>query len=60
MTFKEMEKILKKDGWKLKSVEGSHHQYVHNTKPGKVTVPRHKGDFSPKMVSSILKQAGLK
>ncbi|MDR1616331.1 MAG: type II toxin-antitoxin system HicA family toxin, partial [Syntrophomonadaceae bacterium] len=32
------------DGWTLKTIKGSHHQYVHPTKPGKVTIPCHSGD----------------
>lgn len=60
MAFKQIEKILKENGWKLKSIVGSHYQYTHPEKGGKVTVPHHKGDIPPKTLSSILKQAGLK
>lgn len=60
MTFKEMEKLLKDDGWVLKSVTGSHFQYIHPAKNGKVTVPNHKGDIPRGTANSILKQAGLK
>ena len=60
MTFRELEKLLKKDGWKLKSVKGSHYHYIHPTKPGKVSVPKHKGDLKIGTVDNILKQAGLK
>ena len=60
MTFRELEKLLKKDGWRLKSVRGSHHHYTHLTKPGKITIPNHKGDLKIKTVDNILKQAGLK
>ena len=60
MTFKEIEKIIKDDGWELKSAEGSHFQYVHPSKSGKVTLPRHRGDIPKGTVNSILKQAGLK
>lgn len=60
MTFKELEKLLKADGWELKNTCGSHYQYVHPTKNGKVTVPNHKGDIPKGTASSILKQAGLK
>ena len=42
MTPAEIEKIIKKDGWRLVAVEGSHHQYKHPTKKGKVTIPFHK------------------
>jgi len=59
MNFREVDKILKADGWTLKSVKGSHHNYVHPTKPGKVTVPRHSGDIPPIVVKCILTQAQL-
>ena len=60
MKFREIEKILLKDGWALKSIRGSHYQYVHSLKPGKVTIPYHGGDLDPKTIKSILQQAGLK
>lgn len=60
MTFREMDKKLKKDGWKLVSVHGSHHHYRHDTKNGKVTVPKHSGDIKTGTLKNILKQAGLK
>lgn len=60
MTFKEIEKILKKDGWYYYDTVGSHMQFKHKTKKGKVTIPRHGGDIKPGTLNSILKQAGLK
>jgi predicted RNA binding protein YcfA (HicA-like mRNA interferase family) len=59
MKFLEIERIVKKDGWKLKAVKGSHYQYVHDSKSGKVTIPYHTGDIAPVIVKSILKQAGI-
>jgi predicted RNA binding protein YcfA (HicA-like mRNA interferase family) len=59
MKFQEIERILLKDGWTLKAIKGSHHQYVHSTKSGKVTIPNHSGDISPVIIKAILKQAGL-
>jgi predicted RNA binding protein YcfA (HicA-like mRNA interferase family) len=59
MKFREIETILLKDGWVFKEARGSHYQYVHRIKPGKVTVPFHKGDLDPRTVKSILRQAGL-
>jgi len=35
MTFIELEKILKKDGWYYYDSVGSHIQYRHRTKPRK-------------------------
>lgn len=60
MTFKEVEKILKNDGWYLESTRGSHFKYKHPTKVGSVTVPNHKGDIPKGTLNSIFKQAGLK
>ncbi len=59
MKFKEVEKLLLKDGWFQVKQKGSHHQYKHPTKPGKVTVPEHSGDIHPDTVKSIMHQAGL-
>lgn len=59
MTFKELEKLLKRFGWTLQSTRGSHFYYVHPHKPNKVTVPNHKGDIPLGTVKAILKQAGL-
>ena len=52
-------KKLKVDGWYLVHTVGSHHQFKHATKPGKVTVPHPKKDLPLPTVRSILKQAGL-
>lgn len=60
MRFREIEKMILNDGWFLVDVQGSHHQYRHPVKPGRVTIPRHRGDIPPRVLSSILKQAGLK
>ena len=59
MRFREVEQLLFADGWVFKNAKGSHCQYVHPTKPGKVTVPNHPGDISLIIVKAILKQAGL-
>jgi len=59
MKFKELEQIIKSDGWHLLRVDGSHHQYAHSEKIGLVTIPRHPGDIDPYVVKSVLKQAGL-
>jgi predicted RNA binding protein YcfA (HicA-like mRNA interferase family) len=58
--FQEIERIILNDGWILKAVKGSHHQYIHPVKPGKITIPYHSRDIAPVIVNSILKQAGLK
>jgi predicted RNA binding protein YcfA (HicA-like mRNA interferase family) len=54
-------KALAEDGWRKKNTEGSHRQFVHSTKPGKVTVHGHPSDeVAPGTLRSIMKQAGLK
>lgn len=60
MKFKELEKLIKDDGWIYKNTRGSHNHYIHPTKLGKVTIPNHSGDIDIKTLKSILKQAGLK
>lgn len=59
MRFREVEKIILADGWYHVKQKGSHHQYKHPTKSGKVTIPEHGGDLNIDTVKSILKQAGL-
>jgi predicted RNA binding protein YcfA (HicA-like mRNA interferase family) len=59
MKFRELEKLLLANGWVFKNAKGSHYQYIHPIKSGKVTVPCHPGDISPILVKAILKQAGL-
>lgn len=56
--FKDIIKLIEKDGWVLVAQVGSHRQYKHPTKPGRVTIAAHK--ISLKTEASILKQAGLK
>lgn len=60
MTAKEAEKKLLADGWVHVKTTGSHKQFKHPNKPGKITIPQHKGDLDIKTANTILKQAGLK
>lgn len=39
MRFKELERIIKKDGWYLDSSNGSHMHYKHREKKGKSRYP---------------------
>ncbi len=55
-----MIRLLERDGWYLAAMRGSHRQYKHPDKPGRVTVagkPSH--DLARGTLNSILKQAGL-
>jgi predicted RNA binding protein YcfA (HicA-like mRNA interferase family) len=60
MTAKEVVKLLETNGWKEIAQVGSHKQFKHPEKAGKVTVSMHKGDIPKGTLNSILKQAGLK
>ena len=51
---------LKREGWQLVRVRGSHHQFRHPQKPGLVTVPHPKRNFPKGTLNSIFKQAGWK
>jgi predicted RNA binding protein YcfA (HicA-like mRNA interferase family) len=52
---------LHNDGWYLVAVRGSHRQFKHPEKPGRVTVAgKPSDDLAPGTLNSILKQARLK
>lgn len=50
---------LKKAGWQLDRIRGSHHVFTHPDKGGHVTVPHPKKDLGKGLVAAIRKQAGL-
>ncbi len=54
----EILRLLQKDVWHLVATRGSHRQFKHPSKPGRVTVPGKPGDDLAQ--NTILKQAGLK
>ena len=61
MKVSEILTILRRDGWMLVTTRGSHRQFKHPSKPGRVTVPgKPSKDLHPATLNSILKQAGLK
>jgi len=52
---------LREDGWFLVATKGSHRQFKHQTKPGRVTLAGKAGDdLPPGTLNSIFKQAGWK
>ena len=59
MSSKDLMKLLKKDGWYLDRVKGSHYQFKHPSKKGIVTLPYPRKDLPKKTVESIFNQAGL-
>ncbi|MBM3751034.1 MAG: type II toxin-antitoxin system HicA family toxin [Acidimicrobiia bacterium] len=53
--------LIETDGWRVVRTKGSHRQFKHPTKAGRVTVAGHPSDdLAPGTFNSILKQAGLK
>ena len=53
--------MLRRGGWLLVATRGSHRQFKHPSKPGRVTVPgKPSKHLPPGTLNSILKQAGLK
>lgn len=55
----EILQMLKADGWKQVTQNGSHRQFKHPTKKGRVTVNGKPSDtLSQELLNSIYKQAG--
>lgn len=58
---REVISMIEADGWHLVATRGSHRQYKHPEKPGRVTVAgKMSDDMAPGTFNSIVKQAGLK
>jgi predicted RNA binding protein YcfA (HicA-like mRNA interferase family) len=61
MKVREAIHLIEDDGWYLVATRGSHRQYKHPTKPGRVTIAgKPSDDLAPGTRNSIMKQAGLK
>jgi predicted RNA binding protein YcfA (HicA-like mRNA interferase family) len=61
MKVAEVLRLLHEDGWYLVATRGSHRQFKHPSKPGRVTVPgKPSDDVALGTLNSIRKQAGLK
>ena len=61
MKVRDVIKLIEEDGWYQVKTVGSHRQYKHQKKPGRVTVAGHPSDdVHPKTLASIFKQAQLK
>jgi len=61
MKVREVIKMIESDGWYLVVTKGSHRQYKHHIKHGRVTIAGHLNhDLAPGTLNSILKQAQLK
>ena len=61
MKVREVIQTVTQDGWIFVGQKGSHRQYKHPTKPGRVTIPGNLGhDVKFGTFGSIRRQAGLK
>ncbi len=58
MKIRDVIKLIEDDGWYLVVTKGSHRQYKHPTKSGRVTIAGHPtDDLAPGTLNSIFKQA---
>jgi len=61
MKVRDVIRLLEGEGWFLVETRGSHRQYKHPARPGRVTVAgKPSDDLAPGTLNSILKQSGLK
>jgi predicted RNA binding protein YcfA (HicA-like mRNA interferase family) len=61
MKIRDAIKLIEEDGWYLVAFHGSHRQFKHIFKRGRVTIAGHLNhDLAPGTLNSILKQAGIK
>lgn len=60
MKDRDVIKLIESDGWHLVATKGSHRQFKHTIKPGRITIAGHPGDdLAPGTLNSVLKQAQL-
>jgi len=58
---RELLKLIEADGWYLAAMRGSHRQFKHPDKAGRVTVAgKLSDDLAPGTLNSVMKQAQLK
>jgi len=61
LKVREIIKMIEADGWYLVTTKGSHRQYKHQVKSGRITIAGHlTDDLAPGTMNSIFKQAQLK
>jgi len=61
MRVRDIIKLLKQDGWYVVAQKGSHIQFKHHQKKGRVTIAGKPSHYlAPGTLNSILKQAKLK
>jgi len=61
MKVRDVIRIIRKDGWYIIKTKGSHRQFKHSTKHGRVTIAGHPSDdLAPGTLNSVWKQAQIK
>ena len=60
MNSKDIIRMIEADGWFVVGQKGSHIQFRHSLKPGRVTVPHPKQDIAIGTLKSIERQSGVK
>jgi predicted RNA binding protein YcfA (HicA-like mRNA interferase family) len=60
MNSRDVIRALKANGWVQVAQKGSHVQFKHPSRPGRVTVPHPKRDLPLGTLRSIARQAGLR
>ncbi|MBC7135790.1 type II toxin-antitoxin system HicA family toxin [Oceanibaculum nanhaiense] len=60
MNSREIIHRLEREGWREVARKGSHVQFKHPVRPGRVTVPHPKKDIPAGTLRSIERQSGLK
>jgi predicted RNA binding protein YcfA (HicA-like mRNA interferase family) len=61
MRVRDVIKLLEADGWRLVATKGSHMQFKHPSKSGRVTIAGNPSDdLALGTLGSVLKQAQLK
>jgi predicted RNA binding protein YcfA (HicA-like mRNA interferase family) len=61
MKIRAIVKLIESDGWMLVAQRGSHRQFKHPVKKGRVTIAgKLSSDLAPGTLNSVLKQAGIR
>jgi predicted RNA binding protein YcfA (HicA-like mRNA interferase family) len=61
MKVRDVIRMLEEEGWYLVATRGSHRQFKHPQRPGRVTVAgKPSDDLAPGTLNSVRKQAGMR
>ncbi|MBZ5555178.1 MAG: type II toxin-antitoxin system HicA family toxin [Acidobacteriia bacterium] len=58
MKIRDVIRLIEDDGWYMVATKGSHRQFKHSSKSGRVTIAGHPNDdLAPGTLNSVFKQA---